>query len=53
MPKIIAENDAHFAFEIVKAICADVGPGLPGSSQRNGNGCCLDDAIRSRLREFV
>ena len=33
MPEIISNNDAHYALDIVKTICAEVGPGLPGSSQ--------------------
>jgi aminopeptidase YwaD len=33
MPEIITNDDANYAFEIVKTICTEVGPGLPGSSQ--------------------
>ena len=33
MPEIIATDDAHDAFDIVKTICTQVGPGIPGSSQ--------------------
>ena len=37
MPEIISDKDACYALDIVKAICTEVGPGLPASS-RNGNG---------------
>jgi hypothetical protein len=33
MPEIISESDANYAYDIVKKICSEVGPGLPGSSQ--------------------
>jgi hypothetical protein len=33
MPEIISESDANYAFDIVKKICREVGPGLPGSLQ--------------------
>jgi hypothetical protein len=33
MPELVTSNDAHYAYDIVKAICTEVGPGLPGSSQ--------------------
>ena len=33
MPETITEKDAAYALDIVKAICAQVGPGCPGSPQ--------------------
>jgi hypothetical protein len=33
MPAIISDEDARYALDIVKTICTQVGPGLPGSSQ--------------------
>ena len=33
MPEMITNQDAQYAFELVKTICTEVGPGLPGSSQ--------------------
>ena len=33
MPDIIAKSDAVYAYEIVKRICNEVGPGLPGTPQ--------------------
>ena len=33
MPEIVNDNDAQYAFDIVKTICTEVGPGLPGTPQ--------------------
>ena len=33
MPEIITSDDAQYALDIVKKICTQVGPGLPGTSQ--------------------
>jgi hypothetical protein len=33
MPVLPAENDAQYAFDMVKKICCEVGPGVPGSAQ--------------------
>ena len=33
MAEIITNADAEYAFDIVKTICAKVGPGLPGTFQ--------------------
>ena len=33
MLETITLDDAQYAFDIVKAICTEVGPGMPGSSQ--------------------
>src|SRR5512139_1712842 len=33
MSEIITNNDAQYAFDLVKTICAEVGPGLPGTPQ--------------------
>ncbi len=33
MPEIISSNDAQYAYDIVKTICTEVGPGLPGTPQ--------------------
>jgi hypothetical protein len=35
MPEIITDRDANYAFDIVKKICNEVGPGVPGSSQES------------------
>ena len=33
MPEIITSQDAQYAFDLIKTICAEVGPGTPGSPQ--------------------
>jgi len=33
MPETITSKDAQYAFDLVKAICSEVGPGIAGSSQ--------------------
>src|SRR5512137_680753 len=33
MPECISSNDAQYAFDIVKAICDQIGPGVPASPQ--------------------
>jgi hypothetical protein len=33
MPETIGNQDAQYAFDIVRTICTEVGPGLPGSPQ--------------------
>ena len=33
MSEMITNNDALYAFDIVRTICTEVGPGLLGSSQ--------------------
>lgn len=33
MPEMINSDDAQYALDIVKTICTQVGPGLPGTSQ--------------------
>ena len=33
MPELIKDSDVQYAIDIVKAICAEVGPGMPGTSQ--------------------
>ena len=33
MTEIITNADAQYALDIVKAICTQVGPGLPGTPQ--------------------
>jgi hypothetical protein len=33
MSEIITSSDALYAYDIVKTICREIGPGLPGSSQ--------------------
>jgi hypothetical protein len=49
MPEIITNTDAHYAFDIVKTICAEVGPGLPGSSQERGRAAIIKKELEAHL----
>ncbi len=49
MPEIITHNDAHYAFEIVKTICTEVGPGLPASSQERERAAIIKKELESHL----
>ncbi len=49
MPAIITETDAQYAFDIVKTICTEVGPGLPGSPQERERAAILQKEFESHL----
>lgn len=49
MPEIITNNDAHYAYDIVKTICTEVGPGLPGSSQERERSFIIKNELESHL----
>jgi hypothetical protein len=49
MPEQITVDDAHYACDIVKTICAEVGPGLPGTSQERGRAAILRKELESHL----
>ncbi len=49
MPEIISNNDACYAFDIVKTICAEVGPGLPGTSQERERAAIIQKELESHL----
>jgi hypothetical protein len=49
MPEIITNNDAHYAYDIVKTICTEVGPGLPGSSQERERAVYIKRELESHL----
>src|SRR5512143_1011441 len=49
MPEIITKADAQYALDIVKAICAEVGPGLPGSSQERARAAMIQQELESHL----
>lgn len=51
MPEIITNDDAHYAFDIVKTICTEVGPGLPGSSQERERAAMIKKELGSHLGE--
>jgi hypothetical protein len=49
MPETITLDDAQYAFDIVKAICTEVGPGLPGSSQERQRAAMIAQELESHL----
>jgi hypothetical protein len=49
MTKVITNDDAQYAFDIVKAICSEVGPGLPGSSQERERAAMIKKELESHL----
>lgn len=49
MTEIITDFDAQYAYDIVKAICTEVGPGLPGSSQERARAAMIEKELASHL----
>src|SRR5512137_1714086 len=49
MPETITSDDAQYALDIVKAICTQVGPGLPGTSQERGRAGIIKKELESHL----
>ena len=49
MQEIITNSDAQYALEIVKTICTQVGPGLPGSSQERARAAIIQKELESHL----
>jgi Zn-dependent M28 family amino/carboxypeptidase len=49
MTEIMTTQDAQYAFDIVKTICAKVGPGLAGSSQERERADILKKELESHL----
>jgi hypothetical protein len=49
MPEIISNDDARYAFDIVKTICSEVGPGLPGSTQEWERAVIIKKELESHL----
>ncbi len=49
MPEIISSDDAQYAFDIVKKICTEVGPGLPASPQERERAAILKAELESHL----
>jgi aminopeptidase YwaD len=49
MPAVVTDSDARYALEIVKAICTEVGPGLPGSPQERERAAMLAKELESHL----
>jgi hypothetical protein len=49
MSETITSDDAQYAFELVKTICFEVGPGKPGSSQERERAAVLRKELESHL----
>jgi hypothetical protein len=49
MPEYVSNSDAQYAFDIVKTICTEVGPGLPGSSQERERAAILRKELVAHL----
>ncbi len=49
MSESITNSDATYALEIVKSICAEVGPGLPGSAQERERAAFIAKELASHL----
>ena len=49
MPETITSKDAQYAFELVKAICSEVGPGIAGSSQERERAEYIQKELESYL----
>jgi hypothetical protein len=49
MPKTVTHHDAQYAYDIVKTICEEVGPGLPGSSQERERAAVIKKELESHL----
>jgi hypothetical protein len=49
MPEVITKDDAQYALDIVKAICSEVGPGLPGSPQERERAGIIKKELESHL----
>jgi len=49
MPEIISTRDADYAYDIVKRICSEVGPGLPGSPRERERADIIKKELESHL----
>jgi hypothetical protein len=49
MPETITDSDAQYAFDIVKRICAEVGPGSPGTAQERERAAIIARELASHL----
>ncbi len=49
MPEIVSSSDAEYAYELVKAICTEVGPGVPGSLQERKRAAIIRQELESHL----
>ncbi len=51
MPEEITTRDAEYALDMVKKICAEVGPGLPGTSQERQRAEMIKKELETHLGE--
>jgi hypothetical protein len=49
MSEIITDHDAQYALDIVKTICTEVGPGVPGSPQERERAAIVTKELESHL----
>ena len=49
MPEVITNHDAQYALDIVKKICTQVGPGLPGTPQERERAEIIKGELESHL----
>ncbi|HDS08541.1 MAG TPA: M28 family peptidase [Bacteroides sp.] len=49
MQTIISNHDAGYALEIIRKICKEAGPGLPGSSQERERALMIQEELESHL----
>jgi hypothetical protein len=49
MPEMVTNRDAQYAFDIIRTICTQVGPGLPGSPQERERAAIIQRELESHL----
>ena len=49
MAEIITNDDAQYAYDIVRTICTEVGPGLPGTPQERERAAIIKKELESHL----
>jgi hypothetical protein len=49
MPEMVTEEDARYALDIVKTICSEVGPGMPGTPQERERAGIIKKELESHL----
>ena len=49
MPEMITDVDAQYALDLVRKICAEVGPGLSGSPQERARAAIIRNELESHL----
>jgi len=49
MPQAITNDDAQYAFDVVKTICTKVGPGLPNSPQERKRAAVIEKELEASL----